>query len=486
MRGLRRAREEEWDREDTVRSLRGLGCPMCRAGAEAERLWVTFYALENHTEPGVIAQVQASRGFCAAHTRALRNRPEAPALLTTTFADIVRAAAEHACVDSSAGCPVCDGVTRGEDRLAGRLARWWADEEVRAALRGDARVCRQHLTDVLTRCRPDRLSVVATDAVDVLTALDGTDLLAVLAGQRLDHARRQALIHALALQLDDRPDDPLAELVEDLRRDSCPTCRVQGLAAVRYLQWLAELPRAELERLDAFDVSLCADHSADLSVLSPDRATQIGHAHRRVLVGLLTTLRERAADLPPARLPRRIARATELIRPRREQPWRETAGRAAATLRHPRIPARSVVNRYRRGQLACPACRAGGRAAQRRTGLLAAVLDDPTVGTVLLDSHGPCLAHCADLSAHRPDPRITALIRTRLSILGWLLDEAARKKSWRTRHEPRGTEMQAWSRAPTWLTAGAYLGCDAMPEPDRTDGEHPVAAEAATARRASC
>lgn len=73
----------------------------------------------------------------------------------------------------------------------------------------------------------------------------------------------------------------------------------------------------------------------------------------------------------------------------------------------------------------------------------------------MLTPTGPCLAHTADLLSVRPDSRITTLLRTRLATLGWLLDEAGRKRDWRRRHEPQGTEMSGWAQAPTWLTAGA-------------------------------
>ena len=52
---------------------------------------------------------------------------------------------------------------------------------------------------------------------------------------------------------------------------------------------------------------------------------------------------------------------------------------------------------------------------------------------------------------------ISMLMRARLATLAWYLDESARKRNWRTRPEPLGTEDNAWKLAPSWIAAQAYL-----------------------------
>lgn len=318
----RQTGHRERQRQDAVHDTRDRGCSVCRAGAAAGDRWLTFYAIENHSDPAVIQRLRAARGFCAEHTRVVVGRRDAPELLTTAYADMVRSAADHDVADRpTAMCPVCDSARLAQAPVVGRVARWWTDEEVRSALRTTARICYAHLAEVLAACPSELRPAATADTVALLTTVDAGELIDVLAGQQpdqrqSDHPRRQPLVRSLAQQLDAEAGDPIAALHADLTRQCCPTCRTEGLAVVRYLRWLTRSPPDELVRLDSFDVSLCADHVADLAALDRPAAQRIVSAHRRGF-----------GHLP-----------------------------------------------------VCPACKAGQRAAQRRTALLAALLDDRAFG----------------------------------------------------------------------------------------------------------
>lgn len=421
MRGLRsllpgRSRGHGWKLMDARHEVDGEGCPPCRAGGSTEAQWVTFYAIENHGDLGVIARLRAARGFCAAHTRAVLTHPSAPTLLTSAFADLAGTLARDVDAGASADCPLCEVVRHAERLSIARLLAWWRDDEVRAALRGTGRLCWEHLADVLADCPAVLAATVLSDTAGADEVRDAGSPLAGVGGARPDHARREPLVRAIADELPEVPTDPLAELDRDAGRPSCPGCQAHGRAVVRLLHWLCRLPDEEVTRLDAFDLALCVDHLADLAALCPARAETIGRSRWRLLAAPL------AGVTDPA----------------------------------------SLADHYRRNLLHCPACTSGEQALARRTALIAARLDDAEFRTALLASHGPCLPHAAVLRAHRPDPEssalVSALARTRVSTVAWLLEETARKQGWRRRHEPKGTETEAWKLAPTWITAHAYLG----------------------------
>jgi hypothetical protein len=106
-------------------------------------------------------------------------------------------------------------------------------------------------------------------------------------------------------------------------------------------------------------------------------------------------------------------------------------------------PARfaKLPRRARRHGAGCPVCQSAGTAGDQAVRALRTAPDPPQM----------CLRHVIALRERDPrgaEPFIrSAADRTRALLAE--LEEAARKRSWQHRHEPRGPEMTAWRRAAT-------------------------------------
>ena len=96
-------------------------------------------------------------------------------------------------------------------------------------------------------------------------------------------------------------------------------------------------------------------------------------------------------------------------------------------------------------------------AESRTTALLTAALEDAATAALYETSHGVCLRHAARVPPGPHAGIIRRVLRARLHMLNWELEEAGRKAGWAARYELKGDEMTAWLRAPAALDGRAFL-----------------------------
>jgi hypothetical protein len=96
-------------------------------------------------------------------------------------------------------------------------------------------------------------------------------------------------------------------------------------------------------------------------------------------------------------------------------------------------------------------------AEERETGLLLLALLDRPTWEGYEDAHGLCVRHVVALPKTRGAAALRRVLRTRLSVLTWELEEAGRKMNWSVRYEQNGEETTAWCRAPGYLDGATLL-----------------------------
>jgi hypothetical protein len=417
----RRATNRARTRGDALRLLADGGCPACRRDADSQRRWINSYVHEGNVDSEIIAGLRASRGFCAAHTRVLLARTDAPFVLPASLIETINARLPDLAAGPAPGttCPPC---------LSGRRAATDVLDMVASVIDDPAVVGALETTDF---CLAHTVQLGRSAAVrafsDRFAGLTGTAALGPITGDDPDADARARSLPAL-YETDDAEEKTVRELalrqaMDAVGIDSCPGCRAGGVAAVRYLRWLGEA-RQDLDRkLDPVQTPLCKAHLHDLSTVDPLTASWI-------------------ADLEHPVIATRIDRLATALGSGRRGPG-------------------DALRRYRATVRPCPACRSAERAVDRLLALLAAALPDAGLRRALESGHGLCVVHAPVVAARSGDSLPLTVLRARLQVLGWELAESQRKREWWTRHERQGSEMSAWRRAPTHLVGDAYLGLSA-------------------------
>jgi hypothetical protein len=100
-------------------------------------------------------------------------------------------------------------------------------------------------------------------------------------------------------------------------------------------------------------------------------------------------------------------------------------------------------------------------AEDRESALLVAAVQDEVTARAYAASHGICVRHAQQLADDDASGPLVAVLRARLAVLGWELDEALRKSSWTERWHRGGPEANAWLRAPSYLDGRVFLGAPA-------------------------
>jgi hypothetical protein len=379
---------------------------------------VSSYIHEGNVDGEVIAAVRASRGFCAAHTRVLLARTDAPFMLPASLIETINARLPDLAAGPApgTGCPTCLSGRRAATDALDMVVSVIDDAAVVAALEA-AGLCLAHTVQIAQSAAVRAFS-------DRFAGLAGTAALGPMTGDDPDADARARLLPAL-YDIDDTGEKAVREpalrqAMDAVEIDSCPGCRARGVAAVRYLRWLGEA-RQDLDRkLDPVQTALCPSHLHDLSTVDPLTASWI-------------------ADLEHPVIATRIDRLATALGSGRRGP-------------------EDALRRYRATVRPCPACRSADTATERLLALLAAALPDAGLRRALESGHGLCVEHAPALTAASGDPLPLTVLRARLQVLGWELAESRRKREWWTRHERQGSEMSAWRRAPTHLVGAAYLG----------------------------
>ncbi|MGH3425025.1 MAG: hypothetical protein ACRDO8_09865, partial [Nocardioidaceae bacterium] len=111
--------------------------------------------------------------------------------------------------------------------------------------------------------------------------------------------------------------------------------------------------------------------------------------------------------------------------------------------------------------LGCHVCDLRAKAEDRERRLLGLLAAHPAYADRIPAAHGVCLRHALVPRTDLP-PAWRQVLRARLGLLTFELEEARRKAGWDARWEVHGAEMAAWSRAPNLLD-GRILGPSAPP-----------------------
>lgn len=422
-------------------------CPLCAEADGAVESWFATYERETNADPEMKMRMKDTLGLCTAHTRRLLDQNmSAGWLAAALFADVVPAglrmlAAGRAPTEP---CPPCTAAARRVDAVVGVLRGGLAEStRLRGAYEAGSGVCLPHLRPLVTGTRTDVAALVVRRLVRTLEAGTG-EALGALAGLDPDLRRRTRVttVHREAvLDAEERAvkTSTAASVELILATPACPLCTARERARWRLYDWLGttSTPPEEL-RLDA---ALCGAHLGDLAAAGwPAAADAVTRYNADRVLADLRPAADRMAALPAGwrgalRAPGRAVLGGAVL-------GGAVPGTLTATFRP--IP--------------CRACRVAGLAERDEFLLCAIVADDRSRAGELSRAHGLCLRHGLTLAAEARLPAAWgSLLVTRLRLLGWELDRAARQTPRDGRWRTRGSELTAWRRAPTLLD-GAVLG----------------------------
>ncbi len=413
---------------DLLDALAGDACPACRRAGSAEERFRFAFLSESYTDPGVVADLSASRGFCPEHTRLLLRELEASWVLPGVYRTVVEAVLERWTRrpgEPPAGrCPICASRAGAVESWLRAFLLALEDRVVQRAYEGSAGLCVTHARAALALARGDAAKRIAEVLAGRLERRPGTaDFAFPLAGPDPDAPVRAVLRSRLAgISARLAPCEehrPLREgLAARLAVDACPVCLGGGLGERRALAWLAARSCDRLAELATDGIRLCARHLRDVASDDPPAGARLLELERTRVLGELAWLAERLGE-------RRRARREGLA-----------------------IFARAP---------ACFVCGAATELAERERALLRAALRDRRLAAQYAGSHGVCLAHAGAI----PDETVRRGTAARLALIHWELEEVCRKSAWPARFEAPRSEGDAWIRAPALLDGRVYLGAPA-------------------------
>jgi hypothetical protein len=400
-------------RPDLLVALDRQGCLACNAREDALERYVTWFAIESHAEPGTLARLRGSLGFCPPHARKLLALPHADGVLRTPYRIVVRAA--RALLDNGETplrCPACDAVDGAERLALQRLVGELGNHDVGAAYTAGGGLCLPHLEATLQFAPPRTARALAAPLAGAEQLQFGRD----------PDARARAECRTRVPQATRQPATTIERLFERLEHDGCPTCLAAGRVERRYLTWLSHEASHRTETLAVSVQGVCPTHLHDM----------VEEELRDWVVRIQT--RARQADIE------KLLHAP--VPSRRRWPRRPSIDDGPEALLRPRV---------------CPACRAAMNVERSETELLAVTLRDRRVAEHYSRSHGLCLRHALGTTASI----VRDVAAVRLETIAWELEESVRKTGWDFRHETQGPEADAWRRAPALLDGATYLGAPA-------------------------
>jgi hypothetical protein len=449
--GTERAESRSAERAAVLRELGEPGCPLCRTSEGADRNWHNWYVIETHADPAYRMKLAYAGGFCAEHLRRLCLDPEGHAHLPQMFADVIATAlARPADAPAPGGqCPACASRTAAQQHHLRQLSGQLAADDVMSALAASD-YCLPHLLALLHTAPP----ATTTGLVSLMiAALDRahTDPLALLVPLNPDLARSAPImvrINDIRTAADDvsTVHTGLDTVLADLYRACCPLCRAHTHAELRYLTWLLEQRSAQLDTIETW---LCPTHLGTATLFGYAAAKQLAGIKRAHTLAQLHRLHERVNDATTHRAI--TSRATGTVHSLRE------GATPSEVFRPANARVRDHIAYFERDSTPCAACAAARTAEHRTAALLSAAMDDRTVREHWEHGHGLCLAHSYRFSEQLP----RTVVRQRLRLLAWELDETLRKRAWTTRNEPHTAVEQAWRRAVPLLRGTAFLGSTA-------------------------
>jgi hypothetical protein len=401
------------------------GCPACNLAEESAARWVGYFIAEGNAEEEVVRGLRASLGPCARHTRRLVAASGGAEVFARTAVMIAREALRRAGADEiRPPCPACAREAWAEGHATSAALRALGGPGADASPGGlERRFCLPHLFGALSAGPDPVLAVGLAEAGrEGLRADQGEDLVVRVCGCDLDATARADLLRTAALP--DRGPGLREWVLGLLALDACPSCLAEREAVRGAMEWLATSADHE-----PFELRLCPGHLGTLHALDALTARRVAAALAEEWSGAL------------------VRYAAELAGPFGRGPLGPLRARRAA---------RNALQKLL-GNRACRACDVARTAGARAGALLEAALRDPELAAAYGRSHGLCWRHLSQLPAAAREGLAGQILRARLAMLGWELEEAERKRSWFTRWEPTGSEASAWRRLPG-LLGGAEAG----------------------------
>jgi hypothetical protein len=406
------------------------GCPACNLAEESAARWIGYFVAEGNAEAELVRALRASLGPCGRHTRWLVAARGGVDVYARTAVDLAREALRRAGAEEvRSPCPACAREAWAEAHATGAVLRALAHagpDAQRAAL--ERRFCLPHLLGALATGKDRAVAVRLAEAgAASLRTAEGEELVARVCGRDGDSTARADLLSTAALP--ERSPGLRRWVLALLEVDACPSCLAEREAVRGALEWLATS-----SALEPWELRLCPAHLGTLHALDALTARRVAAALATEWSGALERFAAGRALPSGGGL---LARAQE-----------RGAGRDA------------LANLL--GNRACRACDVARTAAARVGALLLAATRDPELAAAYGRSHGVCVRHLSAMPADAREGLPGQILRARLALLGWELEEAERKRSWFTRWEPAGSEALAWRRLPGML-GGADAGIPASP-----------------------
>lgn len=141
---------------DAADLLSGPGCPVCRYADEASDRYLGWFALEGHSDPGLMTALRDSVGMCARHTRFLLAQPGAAIRMTAVYRYVVPAARDQLNGRARKGrpCPACAHNRAAVSRALETLTDGIATGEAANRCRELGGVCIPHLWSAAAAGQP--------------------------------------------------------------------------------------------------------------------------------------------------------------------------------------------------------------------------------------------------------------------------------------------------------------------------------------------
>jgi hypothetical protein len=421
---------------DALRMLEDAGCSTCLRGALSETRYLWAFVHELYADPFVLSELRRSLGFCPRHTRLLARQVEAPFVLRAVAAQVVDAALAtlHRSPPDGprAPCPLCAARASGERWAIWLLVRALGTPAVATRYSSGRDLCLVHAVEALEGAGRDAAIVI------VKAALARPDGAAPRPGPTERNDDEGALVD---LPFVGARTGVLERLGRLLRLETCPICWDGAALEQRYIRWLRNEVRSHPDRVRTEGIRLCGDHAQALAREDELAANHLATLRRDEAQWWVSTLLKQLTEPGPAG-------------------WFGGARGLVPTLLGKPPAWRGALGPLRR-TLECSLCAAVTTLERRTLELLATAMGDSRFRAGYQESHGICLRHLRCIESPEAAALPRRVLRARLEIIAWELEEAGRKSSWSYRYEARGDEDSAWRRAPVLLDGRSFHGAPA-------------------------
>ncbi len=393
------------------------------------------------------------------------------------------------------GCPACEDARASSQRYVQVIVRCLEEADIAKAFCASSGLCLPHFLSAAPLARWDALGSLVEAQIHHLeqtranlsalqaSGTDGAGAAALreamrrLYGPDLDKRIRSFMVpgrgagHTAGACSGDQTgvaagesaswSPAFEEACRLLCQPGCSICRAAARGREEYAAWLEEEIRDNVDIGYRWDQALflCSEHAW----LFADRCAPgvLAIACDRLLARMVASLRQflwdirepipgsligRGRVLPSRWRESSRVEGSERSRLSSLQRVRRTVGSLWQT---PRDFLDRAIARSLRWD-ACPLCSHLERIEARAADRLVAVVGDAEGRRTFERSYGLCVGH-APLLLERANAGlrrgIAAVLRARIEVDHWEVEEYLRKQSWSRRHEPKGDEVTAWQRA---------------------------------------